>query len=78
MQEAQTFNKTLGQKIFDNIWFLLFIGMAFPGVFYLGWGLMEIFVFNNTKLTDYLKKSNQTYLIQVEQPKADSATSGKK
>jgi len=78
MQEAQTFNKTLGQKIFDNIWFLLFIGMAFPGVFYLGWGLMEIFVFNNTKLTDYLKKSNQTYLIQVEQPKVDSATNGKK
>ncbi|AFM12757.1 hypothetical protein [Turneriella parva] len=55
--------RTLGQRAFDNIWFLLIIGMAFPGIFYLGWGLLEIFVFNNTQLKDYLAQSNQQYLL---------------
>ena len=50
-------NITIGQKIFDNIFVLLAIGLAFPGVFYLAWGLLEIFVFNNNHLSDFLSKS---------------------
>ncbi len=63
MDENEAPKRTLMQKMFDNMWLLFFIGMAFPGVFYLGWGLLEIFVFNNAQLTDYLAKSNQTYLL---------------
>jgi len=63
MEENSTEKRTLFQKAFDNIWFLLFIGMAFPGVFYLGWGMLEIFVFNNTTLKDYLASTNQKFLL---------------
>ncbi|GAB4421969.1 MAG: hypothetical protein OHK0011_00200 [Turneriella sp.] len=63
MEQNNTQNRTLGQKAFDNIWFLLMLGMAFPGIFYLGWGMLEIFVFNNTQLRDYLAQSNQQYLL---------------
>jgi hypothetical protein len=63
MQETETEKRTFGQKVFDNIFILLALGMAFPGVFYLGWGIVEIFVLNNTKLTDYLAASNQHYLL---------------
>ena len=63
MQDNQRETKTFGQKIFDNMYILLILGMAFPGVFYLGWGVMEIFVFNNAKLTDYLASSNQKFLL---------------
>ncbi|HRP68170.1 MAG TPA: hypothetical protein PLY93_01410 [Turneriella sp.] len=75
MQEEQPAKRTLGQKMFDNVWFLLFVGMAFPGVFYLGWGLLEIFHFNNVQLKDYLAKTNQTYLLQAEQPAAPAEVS---
>ncbi len=30
------------QKLLDNPFLLLFIGVASPAVLYLGWGLMEI------------------------------------
>lgn len=63
MEQNDTQTRTLGQRAFDNIWFLLIIGMAFPGIFYLGWGMLEIFVFNNTQLKDYLAQSNQQYLL---------------
>ena len=63
MEQNETQKRTLGQRAFDNIWFLLIIGMAFPGIFYLGWGMLEIFVFNNTQLKDYLAQSNQQYLL---------------
>lgn len=63
MDQNETQKRTLGQRAFDNIWFLLIIGMAFPGIFYLGWGILEIFVFNNTQLKDYLVQSNQQYLL---------------
>ncbi|HNE19866.1 MAG TPA: hypothetical protein PKW28_12475 [Turneriella sp.] len=63
MDQNETQKRTLGQRAFDNIWFLLIIGMAFPGIFYLGWGMLEIFVFNNTQLKDYLAQSNQQYLL---------------
>ena len=63
MQEIQTEKRTFGQKVFDNIFILLALGMAFPGIFYLGWGMIEIFVLNNTKLTDYLGASNQKFLL---------------
>ncbi len=63
MDQNETQKRTLGQRAFDNIWFLLIIGMAFPGIFYLGWGMLEIFVFNNTQLKDYLVQSNQQYLL---------------
>lgn len=63
MQEEQTDKITFGQKVFDNIFILLALGMAFPGVFYLGWGIIEIFVLNNTKLVDYLGAGNQKFLL---------------
>lgn len=63
MQEEQTEKRTFGQKVFDNIFILLALGMAFPGVFYLGWGMFEIFVLNNTKLVDYLGAGNQKFLL---------------
>jgi hypothetical protein len=63
MDQDDKQKRTLGQRAFDNIWFLLIIGMAFPGIFYLGWGMLEIFVFNNTQLKDYLAQSNQQYLL---------------
>lgn len=63
MEQGEAPKRTLGQRAFDNIWFLLIIGMAFPGIFYLGWGMLEIFVFNNTQLKDYLAQSNQQYLL---------------
>lgn len=31
------------QKLLDNPFLLLFIGVASPGLLYLGWGLAEIF-----------------------------------
>ena len=31
------------QKLLDNPFLLLFIGVASPAVLYLGWGLVEIF-----------------------------------
>ncbi len=31
------------QKLLDNPFLLLFLGVAFPAVLYLGWGLAEIF-----------------------------------
>jgi hypothetical protein len=63
VEEATTEKKTFGQKVFDNVFILLALGMAFPGVFYLGWGIIEIFVLNNTKLTDYLGAGNQKFLL---------------
>jgi hypothetical protein len=30
------------QKLLDNPFLLLFLGVAFPAVLYLGWGIMEI------------------------------------
>ena len=30
------------QKLLDNPFLLLFLGVAFPSVLYLGWGIMEI------------------------------------
>jgi hypothetical protein len=63
VEEATTEKKTFGQKVFDNVFILLALGMAFPGIFYLGWGMLEIFVFNNTQLKDYLAQSNQQYLL---------------
>ncbi len=63
MDQGTTHKRTLGQRAFDNIWFLLIIGMAFPGIFYLAWGMLEIFFFNNTQLKDYLAQSNQQYLL---------------
>jgi len=50
---------SLGQKMMDNIFFLLAIGIAFPGIFYFAWGLLEIFLFNNKQLSDYLIQTGQ-------------------
>jgi len=33
---------TLMQRILDNPFILLFVGVAFPSVLYLIWGIMEI------------------------------------
>ena len=46
---------TFGQKILDNIFILLALGIAFPGIFYFAWGLLEIFVFNSSSLSEYLQ-----------------------
>jgi hypothetical protein len=54
---------TLGQKIFDNVFLILALGIAFPGIFYFLWGLIEIFVFHNTQLSDYLMSSGQADLL---------------
>ena len=35
-------NIPMMQKLLDNPFLLLFIGVASPAVLYLGWGLMEI------------------------------------
>ena len=31
-----------GQRLFDNIFLLLFVGVAVVGVIYTGWGLWEL------------------------------------
>ena len=62
VQPNQTEPKPLGQKIFDNNFLLLAIGIAFPTIFYFGWGVLEIFVFNNIPLTEYLSKAGLNYL----------------
>ena len=36
-------NVPMMQKLLDNPFLLLFIGVASPAVLYLGWGLVEIF-----------------------------------
>lgn len=45
-------NGGIFQKMFDNVYFLIFIGLAFPTIFYYAWGMLEIFVFNNVELSD--------------------------
>jgi len=35
-------NKPMMQKLLDNPFLLLFIGVASPAILYLGWGIMEI------------------------------------
>ena len=62
VQPNQTESKPLGQKIFDNIFLLLAIGIAFPTIFYFAWGVLEIFVFNNIQLSDYLTKAGLSNL----------------
>ena len=57
MAESNEEEITLGQKMFDNIFFLLAIGLAFPGILYFGWGLLEIFLFNTTTLSEYLQQT---------------------
>jgi len=59
-QESSTMNQeTLGepanervpvmQKILDNPFLLLFLGVVFPAVFYIIWGVMEIVTIPLTK-----------------------------
>ncbi len=33
----------LGQRLFDNWWLLLILGIAIMAVIYTGWGIWEIF-----------------------------------
>jgi hypothetical protein len=46
MYEADELNKSepipFFQRVLDNPFLLLFIGVVFPTVFYLIWGIMEI------------------------------------
>lgn len=30
------------QRVLDNLWFLLVLGVVIPAVLYLGWGLWEL------------------------------------
>lgn len=30
------------QRVLDNLWFLLVLGVAIPALLYLGWGLWEL------------------------------------
>ena len=41
--QSETGDVPMMQKLLDNPFLLLFIGVASPAVLYLGWGLMEIF-----------------------------------
>ena len=54
--------KTLGQKMFDNIWFLLALGILVPGIFYFAWGLLEIY--SVPPLDKYLKDIGLGYLLE--------------
>ncbi len=54
---------TLGQKIFDNIFLILALGIAFPGIFYFAWGLIEVFVFNDNQLSTYLNGAGLSDLL---------------
>ena len=40
--QGENGNVPMMQKLLDNPFLLLFIGVASPAVLYLGWGLMEI------------------------------------
>ena len=40
--EPQTARVPVMQKIMDNPFLLLFIGVVFPTVFYIIWGIMEL------------------------------------
>ena len=40
--QSETENIPMMQKLLDNPFLLLFIGVASPAVLYLGWGIMEI------------------------------------
>ena len=48
--------ESIFRKMIDNMYFLLAIGLLFPTVFYFGWGLVELFVFNNFKLSDFMQR----------------------
>ncbi|MBE7437378.1 MAG: hypothetical protein HS115_02895 [Spirochaetales bacterium] len=50
-------NKAFLQKVLDNNWLLLALGLAFPGIFFFAWGLVEIFVINAVPLAEYLKSA---------------------
>jgi len=50
-------NKAFLQKVLDNNWLLLALGLAFPGIFFFAWGLVEIFVINAAPLAEYLKNA---------------------
>ncbi|MDH4129389.1 MAG: hypothetical protein OEV44_11570 [Spirochaetota bacterium] len=53
--------RTLGQKMFDNIWFLLAVGILVPGIFYFAWGMLEIY--SVPPLSDYLKQIGLSDLL---------------
>ena len=40
-----------GQKLFDNIFFWLAVGIAMPLVFYFAWGLIELYTLG--EMPDY-------------------------
>lgn len=50
-------NITFSQKILDNMFIILALGILFPGIFYFAWGMIELFVFNTTPLSEYLQSS---------------------
>ena len=52
MAVSEEESPSIFRKMLDNVYFLIFIGLAFPGIFYYAWGMLEIFVFNNTQLSD--------------------------
>ncbi len=62
VQQTQAESKSFWQKVFDNNYLLLALGIAFPGIFYFGWGVLEILVFNNIQLSDYLSRVGLDYL----------------
>ncbi|MEH6582786.1 MAG: hypothetical protein V7754_12675 [Halioglobus sp.] len=41
-EQSDTEQVPMMQKLLDNPFLLLFVGVASPAVLYLGWGLMEI------------------------------------
>jgi len=51
-------NMPFFQKVLENNWLLLAIGLAFPGIFYFVWGVIDIF--NIGQLADYLVRAGLT------------------
>ena len=48
-------NMPFFQKVLENNWLLLAIGLAFPGIFYFVWGIIDIYSLE--QLADYLKRA---------------------
>lgn len=58
MNQDQEKNPVLGQKILDNIWLLLILGISFPMIFYFLWGVFEVLT---VPTINYLEKFPQLF-----------------
>lgn len=43
--------KTFGERLFDNIFFWLAVGVGLPMIFYFAWGIIEVLTLG--KMPDY-------------------------